>query len=200
MNQQTLTQLETLLEFSKLLNTSLDLNELLGHLLRSVLGHLLATKGLIAIKDNSNYKIALARGLTGLKTGDLFDVNSFNHPSIYRIYSIGEINSPMGYLAVGLPIKGEITAKEEETLQVLLGIAINSINNATTYQRVDFLNQELSRKNQDLNTILEFSREISSTIDPENVMLMLALTLSGHWGVKKYAFIAWRELYPTVLR
>lgn len=202
MNNLTLTQLETLLEFSKLLNTSLDLNEMLRHLLRSVLGHLLTSKGLIAImdKDSSNYKIALVRGVADLKIGDLFDRNSFNHSSIYRIYAIGNVSSPMGYLAVGCPIKGEITVKENETIAVLLNIAINSINNATTYRQVEFLNKELSQKNQDLNTLLEFSREISSVIDPENIMLMLALTLTGHWGIKKYAFTVWKKPYTVILR
>lgn len=193
-------QLETLLEFSKLLNTSLTLNEMLKHLLRIVFGHLLVTEGLIAIKNEDNYKIALVYGLKGLNEGELFDRVSFHHTSIYRIYPIGNASIPMGYLAIGYPTKGEITAKEEETLQILLDVAFNSINNATSYQQVKILNQELSQKNQDLSTILEFSRQISSTIEPKNVMLLLGLTLSGHWAVKRYAFVAWKKPHLPILR
>lgn len=195
------THSETLLEFTRLLNISLNLDEILKHLLRSILGYLLVSKGLIAIQQaDETYSIVLVRGLKQVKAGDLFDKEAVSSFGIYRVYPIGNINSPIGYLGVSCPLKGEITAKEEELLEALLSVATGNITNAINHKQVQILNQELKQKNQELRAVLEFSQELSSSIEPENIIMLLALTLSGHWAVKRYAVITWKEPYPPISR
>lgn len=191
----------TLLEFTKLLNVSLNLEEMLKHLLRSILGYLLVGKGLIAIQtENEKYSVALVRGLKEIKNGDLFDKNSALKDGIHRFYPIGKEDSPIGYLGVSRPLKREITVKEEEMISALLGVAAGNINNAITHKQVQALNQELKHKNQELRAILEFSQELSSSIEVETIIALLALTLSGHWAVKRYSVITWREPYQAISR
>jgi len=67
------TRLEFLLESAQLLNSSLDLDSLLQHLLRTVMGCLLTGCGLVAIESEDATRFAQIRGLKGFKIGDFFD-------------------------------------------------------------------------------------------------------------------------------
>ena len=55
-------RLEALLESAQLLHSSLNIEDLLRHLLRSVMGRLLISKGLIAVEEDGAMRLALARG------------------------------------------------------------------------------------------------------------------------------------------
>ena len=59
-------RLEALLESAQLLHSSLNIEDLLRHLLRSVMGRLLVSKALIAVEENETMRVALARGLPKL--------------------------------------------------------------------------------------------------------------------------------------
>lgn len=191
----------TLLEFIKLLNSSLNLEDLLKHLLRSVLGYLLVSKGVIAIQiEEGKYSINLLRGLKDLKVGDLLEKETLYKQGINKIYPIGNQDSPVGYLGISKPLKGEITSQNEEMILALLSVASGNINNALAHKHVQSLNQELKQKNQELRAVLEFSQELSSSIDPETIITLLGLTLSGHWAVKKYAVVTWKEPYSAISR
>ncbi|MBI4852720.1 MAG: serine/threonine protein kinase [Acidobacteria bacterium] len=191
----------TLLEFTRLINTSLDLEEMLKHLLRSVLGYLLVSKGLIAIqREDGEYSISLVRGLKEVKAGDRFDKDLVAKFGICKIYPIGKETNPIGYLGVSSRLRGEMTFDQEEMISALLGVAAGNITNAITHKQVQILNQELRQKNQELRAILEFSQELSLSIEPENILGLLALTLCGQWAVKRYSVITWRDPYQPILR
>jgi nitrate/nitrite-specific signal transduction histidine kinase len=66
-------RLEALLESAQLLHSSLNIEDLLRHLLRSVMGRLLVSKALIAVEENETMRVALARGLPKLVVGEKFD-------------------------------------------------------------------------------------------------------------------------------
>jgi len=56
-------RLQSLLESAKLLNSSLALDDLLAHLLRTVMGRLLVSKAVVAVDLDGSMRVALARGL-----------------------------------------------------------------------------------------------------------------------------------------
>ena len=63
--------LQALLESARLLNASTTLEELLSHLMRTVMGRLLVTRGVIAIDDDGAMRVELARGVSGAVKGSV---------------------------------------------------------------------------------------------------------------------------------
>jgi phosphoserine phosphatase RsbU/P len=114
------TRLESLLESAQLLNSSLDLDSLLSHLLRTVMGRLLVGRGFIAVEDEGTLRLAQIRGLKGLKVGDVYAEEAARAAGVHLIYSIGKDEHPIGLLGVGSPPTGRLAPEEEASLQALL--------------------------------------------------------------------------------
>ncbi len=192
--------LEALLESAQLLHASLDLDDLLKHLLRTVMGRLVIGKGLLAVEQDGIHRIALVRGFPKLKTGEVFDPNDAREAGVALILPIGDEAQPIGYLCIGKPIQGEIDDDKIDFLNALLGIAASGIENARAHSETQQLNQDLEQKIRDLRALLDLGRGLTSAIEPEEIAQLLALTLSGHFLVRKYAVAAWKDGHQIVTR
>ncbi|MBX3279543.1 MAG: PP2C family protein-serine/threonine phosphatase [Acidobacteria bacterium] len=193
-------RLEALLESAQLLHSSLDLDDLLRHLLRSVMGRLLVSKALIAVESGGEMRLALVRGLPRLKAGEVYSEDDARACGVEYVFPIGEERHPVGTLGIGKPINKEINEEEIEFIKALLGLAASGISNARAHNETTRLNQELDQKVQDLRTLLDLVRGFNSTLDPEGVARLLSLTLTGHWAIRKHAVVAWREGHPPASR
>jgi phosphoserine phosphatase RsbU/P len=192
--------LEALLESAQLLHASLDLDDLLRHLLRTVMGRLVVGKGLIAVETDGIHRLALLRGFPKLKAGDIFDPNDARDAGVTLILPIGDEAQPIGYLGIGRPAKGEVESEEIQFLNALLGIAASGIENARAHSQAQKLNQDLDQKVQELRALLDLVRGLTSAIEPGEIAQLLALTLAGRWAVRRYAIAAWKEGHPIVIR
>lgn len=193
-------RLEALLESAQLLHSSLNIEDLLRHLLRSVMGRLLVGKALIAVEEDETMRVALARGLPRLTVGEKFDEEIAKASGLDLILPIGDRARPTGFLALGRPLKKEIGDEEVEFLRALLGIAASGIENARAHAESNKLNQALDQKVQELKTLLDLVRGLTSNLEPEDVAQLLVLTLTGRWAVRRYALMAWKKGHPVVLR
>src|SRR5499427_3546491 len=193
-------RLEALLESAQLLHSSLNIEDLLRHLLRSVMGRLLISKALIAVEEEGTMRVALARGLPRLAPGVKFNAEIARDAGLDLILPIGDIARPIGFLALGRPPNRAVGDEEVEFLRALLGIAASGIENATTHAEAHKLNQALDQKVQELKTLLDLVRGLTSNLEPDDVAQLLVLTLAGRWAVRKYALVAWKKGHPVVLR
>lgn len=193
-------RLESLLESAQLLNSSLDLDSLLGHLLRTVMGRLLVGRGLIAVEDEGAMRLAQVRGLKQLKSGDFYTEELARANGIDLIYRIGDANHPVGFLGLGKPLGDAVPPEEEASLKALLGLAASSIANAQAHSLARRVNHELDEKVQELRALLDLVRGLTSTLEPEEVARLLVLTLAGRWAVGKYALWLKKQGHPTVSR
>jgi sigma-B regulation protein RsbU (phosphoserine phosphatase) len=193
-------RLEALLESAQLLHSSLNLDDLLRHLLRSVMGRLLVSKALIAVAQDGVMRIALVRGLPKLAAGNVFDETAARAIGINQILPIGNENNPVGFLALARPLNKEIEDEEIGFLRALLGIAASGIENARAHAEAHQLNQALDQKVQELRTLLDLVRGLTSTLEPDEVAQLLMLTLAGRWAVRKYALAAWKKGHFPVTR
>lgn len=193
-------RLEALLESAQLLHSSLNLEDLLRHLLRSVMGRLMVGRGLIAVEEEGTMRLALLRGIKGLRAGDTFDEAMARDAGVQLILPIGKTDEPVGLLGLGRPPGGEVDAEEKEFLTALLGIAAGGIANARAHAESFRLNQDLDQKVQELRALLDLVRGLTSTLEPDEVASLLMFTLAGRWAVRKYALAAWREGHPAVVR
>ena len=194
------TRLESLLESAQLLNSSLDLDSLLKHLLRTVMGRTLVGRGLIAVSSDGKMRIAQLRGLKNSKIGDSFDERTLRESGINSFYPIGDAENPIGFLGIGKPPAGEISAEEIESLGALLGLAASSIANAQAHEKTEKFNFQLNTKVQELRALLDLVRGLTSTLEPEAVAQLLILTLTGRWAIGKYALFVQKEKHAPVVK
>ncbi len=193
-------RLESLLESAQLLNSSLDLDSLLQHLLRTVMGRAVVGRGFIAVSEDGAMKLAQIRGLKNSKIGDVFDADAVREAGIHSIYPIGDAVSPTGLLGIGKPPAGTLAPEEEESLKALLGIAASSLANAQAHRETQHSNSQLNEKVQELRALLDLVRGLTSTLEPDEVARLLVLTLTGRWAVGKYALAVEKENHPTLVR
>lgn len=192
--------LEALLESAQLLHSSLDPDDLLKHLLRSVMGRLVVARGVVAFREGDTYRVAQARGCKGLKTGDTFDEACAAAAGLGRVVPIATAERTIGLLALGSPPSGAFGDDDVAFLDALAGIAASGIENADTHTQVRRLNDRLDQKIHELRTLLELVRALSSAGEPEEVAHLLGLTLSGRWALTRYAVFAGRAPHAAVVR
>jgi sigma-B regulation protein RsbU (phosphoserine phosphatase) len=193
-------RLESLLESAKLLNSTLKRDDLLRHLMRTVMGRFLVGRCAIAIKGNDGMRIAMARGSAGLTPGDLFDQETARLAGLDLFFSMGDPEEPIGVLAMSRPPRGDLRVEEEDFLRALLGLAASSVANAQAHDDAVRSNRSLDQKIQELRALLDLVRGLASTLEPEEIAQMLMLTLSGRWIVRKWAIVTWKPGQPALVR
>jgi sigma-B regulation protein RsbU (phosphoserine phosphatase) len=189
-----------LLESAQLLHGARDQDELLGHLLRSIMGRLLVTRGLVALEREGEMRLALLRGLPGLVVGDTFDAAAAEAAGIERVLPIGPDSRPLGLLGLGGPARGAIGTEEAAFLRAQLGLAASGIVNARAHEESRRLNRSLDLRVEDLSALLDLVKGLNSSLDPGAVAQLLMLTLAGRWMLRRSAFVAWKPGHPPVLR
>lgn len=193
-------RLESLLESARLLNASLKLEDLLGHLLRTVMGRMLATKGAIAIARDGKMETALARGLPGLVKGSPFEAEIARGLGLNLTLPIGDPAEPLGWLALARMGGRPLEEGEREFLDALLGLASTSIANARAHEETVEANRSLDQKIQELRALLDLGRGLAATTEPEQIAQMLTLTLAGRWGVRKMGVVTWKQNHEPLVR
>src|SRR5690242_18299267 len=100
---------QALLESVRLLNGSPTLQDLLSHLLRTVMGRLLVTRGAVAIEEQGEMRVALARGLSALPKSSILRLEDAASQKLDLVYPIGPADRPLGLLALGKPALGVVS-------------------------------------------------------------------------------------------
>jgi sigma-B regulation protein RsbU (phosphoserine phosphatase) len=193
-------RLESLLESAQLLSSSLELDDLLKHLLRTVMGRLLSTRGAVAIQERDGLRVAQARGLRELAAGMPFSAARAAEAGLTMVLPIGDPGQPVGLLALGPPRRGALDENETEFLQALLGLAASSIENARAHRQVLETNRALDQKIQEMRTMFDLGRGLASSMDIDELTRILLLTLSGRYAVRQHALFTWKAGQPPIRR
>jgi Serine phosphatase RsbU, regulator of sigma subunit len=192
-------RLEALVESARMLQGATDVDQLLQHLLRSAMAHVLARRGFVARDDGNGPLVTHVRGMSGVHAGTPYDEGALREAGIDLILPVGVGPSPMAFLGVGTTA-APLTSDQEQFLNALAGISAGAVENVRYAADVRRLNLNLDRKLQELRTLLELVRGFTSVVEPEEVLRMLALTLAGQWTLARYAVAAWKEGQPPVTR
>jgi len=198
----------SLFEFSAIINSSTDLDFILGHLLLTIMGKLLSLRGVVLLgSEETSFRVQSVRGLGRELVGSDIVIGKISRKLIsipekgaarpawtafFRRNGIGTI-IPMteGDRVVGLvgfargQVRGELTPDQVEYLTSLANIAATSIVRATAYHEVDVANRALNRKIQELNTLFELSKELNAVLDPERMVKLLMFSVMGQIGAHK---------------
>jgi sigma-B regulation protein RsbU (phosphoserine phosphatase) len=184
-------RLEALVESARMLQGASDVDQLLQHLLRSAMAHVLARRGFVA----RDAVVTHARGLSAVTPGAPYDEEALRAAGIELILPVGT-SAQIGIGTTPTPIQPD----QEQFLAALVGISAGAVENVRYAADVRRLNLNLDRKLQELRTLLDLVRGFTSVVEPEEVVRLLALTLAGQLTLSRYAVAAWKEGHAPITR
>jgi phosphoserine phosphatase RsbU/P len=193
-------RLESLLESAKLLNSTLRLDDLLGHLLRTVMGRYVITRGVIAIQSGGACTVQVSRGVAALKQGTPYTRDGARAAGLETFFEIGAPGEDVGVMALGRSARGPLELDETDFVKALMGLGASVIANALSHRQSVLLNRELDEKVQELRALIDLVRGLAATLDPDEIANLLLLTFAGRWAVTRCGVAAWKEGQPHILR
>lgn len=203
----------TLVDFSNLINSDLDINFILNNLLLTCFGKFLTSKGFVLLADdNGNTKAGLIKGYNlsvfdefiGKKidvAADSFFSADFNtNNKIAIIEKIETTKGTIGIFGLGDKITKESYSNEDIAfIKTLLKISSVAIENSLTLDKLNQINRNLDSKINQLNSLFDLSKEFSSILDDARVNKLLVLTLIGQLAVSRYAIISLRNKQVNII-
>ncbi len=195
--------LTSLVEFSRVINSSLDLNFILNNVLLTCLGKFLATRGIIALNINGKLKIKSYKGIPEdniLLFPDIDanedcisddDLNKFfKDNNILATEKISSSNECVGIVSLGEKLNKQDYSKDDlDFLKTILNIAASAIQNSLIVEELKRVNRELDSRIQRLSSLFELSKEFGLFSETTKVTRLLIFALIGQFVVQKYALL-----------
>lgn len=213
-----LIELSSLFEISQILNSSLDLNQVLNNILLIPMGRLMLSKGIIYLKDQGKLSPKLWKGLPDiiaekpLQIADLApeigiiegsgneiadmeaDVEHFNQNQLALIVPIRSQEKLIGIIVYGTKLnKKPFTAEEKDFLSSLANLSAAAIENALQVEEIRNVNQQLDERIQQLKTLFDIAQGLSATLESEKIIKLLSYALMGQMLVYHYAIVVYGE-------
>lgn len=203
-----LLELSALFEISQTLNSSLNLKAILDNILLVPMGRMMISKGIILFESNAHeFKIKNLKGLPFSLLGKEIHISRVpEHPlilknidpdedwiQVFRQYKL-ELILPLtskrdfkGIIGYGAKLNGaEFSSEEIEFLSSLGNIAVQSIDNALMFDKLNKVNRELDQKIQELNTLFEIGKELNQIFDPAGILKQVSYSLMGQMLVNQF--------------
>lgn len=195
--------LTALVEFSRVINSSLDLNFILNNVLLTCLGKFLATKGLIALKFNNKLVVKAFKGIAdeSIKQFPVVEVTEncniheqldeyLNLNLLIASEKISSSNECLGIVCLGEKLNKQAYIKDDlEFLKTILNIAASAIQNSLIVEELKLVNRELDSRIQRLSSLFELSKEFGLFSESTKVTRLLIFSLIGQFLVQKYALL-----------
>ena len=201
--------LGALFEFSTVIDSSLDLRFILGHYLLTLMGKLLAVRGVVLLqREGQTYAVETVKGLpedligTEVKVQkvpqrinavDDGDARKLPWLSFFRglgmdiLIPLTAREKTLGIAGFGLStVKTKLNSKEETYIKSLTNIAAAAIEKGIVITELSQVNRRLDRKFQELNTLFELSKEFNAVLDPDRLVKLLMFSIMGQIGASKY--------------
>ncbi len=203
--------LSALVEFSRIVNSSLDLNFTLNNLLFSCLGKFLTTKGFVVIEEQG---VACIKTAKGIQADVIAAFNSATHSasdeeSLMKAFSllgasvvekISSSRKDLGFIALGEKItKQPYSQDEKDFLRTILNIAGTAIENALNITELKQVNRDLDSRINRLSSLFELSKEFGLLTEESRISRLLAYSLLGHFLSSIYAIIIFEDKKAKIL-
>lgn len=195
--------LTALVEFSRVINSSLELDFILNNLLLTCLGKFLAVRGLVALRNHNKFEIKLSKGIPAEVLESFPEIimdencnfkdelNIFLENSHLKICErISSSTGCIGFVCLGEKLNNkDYTEDDKEFLKTILNIAATAIQNSIVVQELKKVNRELDSRIQRLNSLFELSKEFGLFSESSKVSRLLVYSLMGQFLVSKYAIL-----------
>ena len=195
--------LTALVEFSRVINSSLDLNFILNNVLLTCLGKFLATRGIIALNINGKLQIKSYKGISEDKILLFPDIDAnedctenddfkkfFTENNLLASEKISSSNECVGIVCLGEKLNKQDYLKDDlDFLKTILNIAASAIQNSLIVEELKLVNRELDSRIQRLSSLFELSKEFGLFSESTKVTRLLIFALIGQFLVQKYALL-----------
>lgn len=198
-----------LFEFSKVINASLDPQFIFGHILLTIMGKILCSRGMLVLaRSATEYTVAMAKGYPSELIGSTIHIKTLPANAFYldrlnvgrypwvKFFKMNGIRmllpmfiaeKPIGVLAFGERYaKKKLQTREITYLRSLANIAATAIEKTRTIEELRLVNRKLDRKIQELNTLFDLSKEYGTLLDADKLVRLLVFSLLGQVGVNRY--------------
>ncbi len=205
--------LTALVEFSRIINSSTDLDFIINNILLTCMGKFLATKGLFALNENGELKIHSSKGIpervlskfpvSGL-TLDSFTKEEFrSHLGISELCISEKVFSSdkvLGIICLGEKLNKTMYSEDDhEFLKTILNISSTAVQNSIVINELKKVNRVLDTRLHRLNSLFELSKEFALFSESSKVARLLVYSVIGQLFVSRFAVIALSDGKPEVL-
>ncbi|MBT8380091.1 MAG: SpoIIE family protein phosphatase [Ignavibacteria bacterium] len=204
--------LSALIDFSRVINSSIDLEFILNNVLLTCLGKFLATRGLIAVKEKGKLVLKVSKGLNAedetafpylLATPECIEdpkLDSFMHVTNMKIVEkISSSQDCIGLVCLGEKLnKSGYTEDDQEFLRTILNISATAIQNSIIISELREVNRLLDTRVQRLDSLFELSKEFGMLAESSRFVKLLIFSVIGQFLVQKYAVVLFKD-EPEIL-
>ncbi len=200
--------LTALVDFSRIINSSLDLNFILNNIMLTCMGKFFATRGLIALKENGVLKLKVSKGISDDLAQKFPSINSSNGSfkdnvqfnefiEEAKFFAIEKINSSdecVGIICLGEKLnKTPYSEDDLEFLRTILNISATAIQNSIVLNKVTKLNRTLDSRLNRLNSLFELSKEFGLFSESTKVAKLLVYSIIGQFLISKFAVVSFKD-------
>jgi sigma-B regulation protein RsbU (phosphoserine phosphatase) len=199
--------LTSLVDFSRVINSSIDLQFILNNVLLTCLGKFLSTKGLIALTENGKVVVKNSKGLSDSTidnfpvlepTEDCLSANRLvrymNSAKLKAAEQIISSDVCIGLVCLGEKLnKTEYTEDDLEFLRTILNISATAIQNSIKMNELQAVNRELDSRIHRLSSLFELSKEFGLFSESTKVAKLLVFSIIGQFLVSKFAVVTFEN-------
>jgi len=198
-----LRNLSALVDFSNLVNSSLDLDFALNNILLTCLGKFHTSKGLIALLNDDNaLQVKAFKGISKeaidtfppVKLEEISSSKEFNEFLLQNnfevVQTIKSSQGIKGLILLGRKLTNQKYEEDDiEFLKTILNVGATAIENSLIVNKLKNVNRELDAKVNQLSSLFDLSKEFSGILESNEIGRLLVYTLIGHMLVSDYAII-----------
>jgi sigma-B regulation protein RsbU (phosphoserine phosphatase) len=205
--------LTALVEFSSIINSSIDLDFILNNVLLTCQGKFLATRGLIALSEKGKIVLKNSKGISDsvLQSFPVLDANPdcisadvlkdfMDRANLKAVQKISSSDECVGIVCLGEKLnKSGYTNEDLEFLGTILNISATAIQNSIVFGELKIVNRKLDSRIQRLGSLFELSKEFGMFSESTKVAKLLIFSVIGQFLVSKYAVVTFNETGIDVL-
>lgn len=193
-----------LFEFTKVVNSTLDLPFILGTLLLTIMGRLMVGKAAVLLRrPDGTFCVEYGKGVRPNLLGTSFTITrsaptAFAVPDaalyaplrnngIARLFPIRSRDDVIGYCGVGANPRMPMTADHVRFIETLINISAAAIEKGMAFDALKDVNRQLDGRVQQLKTLFELGKDFSGILEREQLVRLFTLTLMGQVGTNRFA-------------
>ena len=195
--------LTALVEFSRIINSSLDLPFILNNILLTCMGKFFATKGLIGLNINGRIHIRSSKGINEKLLGTFPDITSGDDLDNHNLFKeflkanklsvvekISSSNDMVGIVCLGEKLnKTAFTEDDIEFLRTIINISATAIQNSIVLYELKRVNRVLDNRIHRLNSLFELSKEFGLISEKSRTTKLLVYSIIGQLLISKFAVV-----------
>lgn len=215
-------ELQPLVEFTRTINSSFDIDFILNNVLFTLMGKLRFTRGLILLREQgNNFRVAKAKGIRDIRESEIVHISpepaseitvdspdEHQFPWLSRLYQSGISHildltvrgNLIGIVCLGKRFgEKEFNTSEEIFFRSLINISATAIEKTAILEELKQANRNLDNRIQELNTLFEMSKEFGAVIHRDQLVKVLVFSLLGHLGTNRYLIAVQNNDYCEVI-